>query len=311
VSVTPKFPDIPLDHPEQVLVVSPDPKPPSLREKLSRVAAHCAYVRKDGVNLFHKYNYATAATIFEKVNEALIENRLVSCPHFSIVESVDRTTQKGTDRLVTVKCELLLFDMDSDEDTARIFTEAFGSGQDHGDKAVMKAQTAAMKYAWMMLLNISTGDDPEDDATVDSRASGEPIQPRQTPEQREAKVTRNKTATLSPVAQALSKQLIKELAQEGVKPNWPGAPQDETPPVEAYSDIPEPTVVLDEDEERRRKFLKAVGGVEECECGSPIIEAHASKEKGGYAYKVCEASHKAFKAGKKLPGKHHWKRVSE
>lgn len=276
---------------EAALMGTPVPSPPSLREKLSRVAAHCAYVQKGGVNEFHGYPYAMASQVFAKVNEALEANRLLSVPHFR---------REGTDTFSMVECRLEIHDLDSPE---VIWTTAYGSGMDKGDKAVMKAQTAALKYAWMMLLNISTGDDPEADSTTDSRASGEPIKPRQTQEEHSAKVERNKTAPLSPKAVELSRQIMEELAKEGVKPNWPGAPQ--------------PEVVLDEEEEQRRRFMEAVGGVEECWCGSPLIERHASKAKGGYAYLTCELSDKAFKKDpaavreiKQMEDKKHvWKRV--
>ena len=54
-----------------------------------------------------------------------------------------------------------------------------GSGQDAADKAVMKAQTAAIKYAFMLSLCIATGDDPEADAGIDERNYGEPQYQRQ------------------------------------------------------------------------------------------------------------------------------------
>jgi hypothetical protein len=47
------------------------------------------------------------------------------------------------------------------------FIVGLGSGQDVGDKAVMKAQTAAIKYAYLMSLAISTNDDPEADSRTD------------------------------------------------------------------------------------------------------------------------------------------------
>lgn len=50
--------------------------------------------------------------------------------------------------------------------------QGFGSGQDAGDKAIMKAQTAAIKYAYMMSLCIATGDDPEADSKTDEAALG-------------------------------------------------------------------------------------------------------------------------------------------
>ena len=45
------------------------------------------------------------------------------------------------------------------------------SGQDAGDKAVMKAQTAAIKYAYMLSLCIATGDDPEADSKTDENSA--------------------------------------------------------------------------------------------------------------------------------------------
>src|SRR5687768_15622406 len=139
--------------------------PLTIWEKLSLVARACSYIRKDGTNQFHKYNYATAASVYEKVNEAMADARLVSVPTMEIHSLDARTNAKGAqETLATVKVELRILDVDSGESVS---TTAYGSGMDNGDKAVMKAQTAAMKYAWMDLLNISTGDDPEADHSVD------------------------------------------------------------------------------------------------------------------------------------------------
>lgn len=142
----------------------------TLKWRLSRLAEACAYVRKEGRNDFHKYNYATAAQIFERVNEALAEQQLVSIPHFSIHSIETRTNQRGgTETLATVECTLRIEDLDGEK---AVVTRAYGAGMDNGDKAIMKAQTAALKYAWIMLLNISTGDDPEADSNVDARMTG-------------------------------------------------------------------------------------------------------------------------------------------
>lgn len=236
------------------------PPIPTLKEKLSKVAQHCAYVRKDGVNLFHKYNYATAATIFEKVNEALAEHRLVSMPGFDVSSDVMRQNAKGgTEQLVTVKCTLVVEDLDSDKYAK---ATAYGSGQDNGDKAVMKAQTAALKYAWMMLLNISTGDDPEDDAKVDSRMSGEPIRAKKTPEEYAATVQANKDANYSPEAVRLSNEINQALGRDPL-PDWPGeAPK---------------------------------SSQTHCGCGARLIQKTTSKAKGSKPYWTCELSDLAFR----------------
>ena len=45
--------------------------------------------------------------------------------------------------------------------------EVMAEGLDYGDKAVWKGLTAAHKYAWIRLLNLATGEDPEGDRTAD------------------------------------------------------------------------------------------------------------------------------------------------
>ena len=60
-------------------------------------------------------------------------------------------------------------DSDSGE---QIKIKGLGSGQDAGDKSVMKAQTAAIKYAFLLSFAISTGDDPEADTHTDEVMNG-------------------------------------------------------------------------------------------------------------------------------------------
>lgn len=157
--------------------------------RVSDVAHACSYVQKRGRNEFHKYNYATAADVLDKINDSLHQHGIVSKPSMSI-ERVEETTNKsgGKEVRVTVRCNLTLVDSLG---AASLSTVAFGCGQDSGDKAIMKAQTAAIKYAWMMLFNISTGDDPEADESVDKRMHEADAKP--------TKRERAKQATAAPV----------------------------------------------------------------------------------------------------------------
>lgn len=149
----------------------------AIASKLVKIMEDCAYVQKDGTNTFHKYKYASAANVLEKVNESCVKHNVASIATTEIVSTMDRTTSKGNiELLVIVKVSLLLIDGDSGESVTSI---GLGSGQDTGDKAVMKASTAAIKYAWMTTLNISTGDDPEADAGVDERTAGASKTPQQ------------------------------------------------------------------------------------------------------------------------------------
>ena len=53
------------------------------------------------------------------------------------------------------------------ETGATVETDGIGQGYDGGDKALSKAQTQARKYALLLALNISTGEDPEADEKTD------------------------------------------------------------------------------------------------------------------------------------------------
>ena len=128
----------------------------------------CAHVSKDGENGFHHYRYATSAAILEKVNAALVKQGIATAAMTELVNMTDVTTTKGSiEHLATVKTTITLIDKDSDE---MMTISGIGGGQDSGDKAVMKAQTAAIKYAFMLSLAISTGDDPEADKTTDENS---------------------------------------------------------------------------------------------------------------------------------------------
>ena len=91
-------------------------------------------------------------------------------PELISLEEV-KTAKGAIEHLATVKVNITLIDRDSDES---VLITGIGSGQDSGDKAVMKAQTAAIKYAYMLSLSISTGDDPESDARTDENTSVAP-----------------------------------------------------------------------------------------------------------------------------------------
>ena len=137
----------------------------NIAKKLLAVMADCAYVAKNGINSFHKYKYATAEDVLQKVNESLVKNKIVSIASPNLQQMVDVTNLKGnTEHLATVIVKIQLIDSESGES---VIIVGIGSGQDAGDKAVMKAQTAAIKYAYMLSLCVATGDDPEADAKTD------------------------------------------------------------------------------------------------------------------------------------------------
>lgn len=140
-----------------------------IAKKLVNVMAECSHIAKNGLNNYHQYKYTTAEDVLLKVNTALTKNKIASIVIPEIASMGDVTNLKGnTEHLVTVNVQIKLIDSESGE-CVDLF--GIGSGQDAGDKAVMKAQTAAIKYAYMMSLCIATGDDPEADTKTDENSS--------------------------------------------------------------------------------------------------------------------------------------------
>lgn len=152
-----------------------------IAQKLCAASKACGYVQKDGANNFHKYRFVSAANILGHVNAAL------EAAGLAVVDTLPEIvseTGAGKDRVVTARMTLTVADTESGE---RATFRGLGSGMDSGDKAVMKAVTAATKYAWMGAFSISTGDDPEADEETDKRAAQSSKPQRQSSPQRTAR----------------------------------------------------------------------------------------------------------------------------
>lgn len=68
------------------------------------------------------------------------------------------TAKDNEENLVIVKTTIMLIDSESGE---TISIAGLGGGQGSGDKAILKAQTVAMKYAYLLSFGINTSDKPE------------------------------------------------------------------------------------------------------------------------------------------------------
>ena len=142
----------------------------NIAAKMLAVMNECSHIAKNGKNDFHQYKYATSADVLEKVNSAFTQYGISSLARPKLISLENVVNAKGnTEHLATVQMFIRLIDVETGE-----FVEicGLGNGQDSGDKAVQKAQTAAIKYAYMLTFNISTGDDPEADKHTDEFTEG-------------------------------------------------------------------------------------------------------------------------------------------
>ena len=133
-------------------------KAKTLGEKITEVMLEVGYLTKDSVNAHYKYRYVSDEKVAGKVREALAKrgvwveacsSELVSCDPVVVV----RNTYTLTDGKDVVRWE------------------GIGGGKDAGDKAPMKASTAARKYALINGLMMAAGNDPEADMLTDMTAN--------------------------------------------------------------------------------------------------------------------------------------------
>lgn len=134
---------------------------------------------KNGTNEYHRYKYTTAADVLEKVNASLTKHGLASVVTPNLLSMQQVTTAKGNvEQLATVEVVVTLIDSESGE---TLTLKGLGSGQDSGDKSIAKAQTMAIKYAYLNSLAIATNDDPEADRHTDEVMQPKPAQIKNNP----------------------------------------------------------------------------------------------------------------------------------
>jgi hypothetical protein len=134
--------------------------PSRLTRRIHEAALDVESVEKRGQNQAQGYQYAMAEDIAAAATKALLKQGVVA--DFEVVHCRQEpiTTAKGTaGMMATVTANLHVTDTESGEAIVR---QAMGSGSDYpGDKAIYKAMTGARKYAFIHLLGIPIGDDPD------------------------------------------------------------------------------------------------------------------------------------------------------
>jgi hypothetical protein len=131
-----------------------------LVEKLVAVSKEIGFLEFDKKNSGQGYKYVSAASVIRKLNLELNKVGVLAYVSNETVDVLPFENTKGTKGIHAVVTATLAFT--DGQDT--IFASGSGSGWDAGDKAVMKASTAAYKYAIAHALTLGwDAVDPEDD----------------------------------------------------------------------------------------------------------------------------------------------------
>ena len=157
----------------QELVV--EAKATTLVGKLAEVMAEVGYIQKDAVNDFHHYRYASAQAVLLKVNAALSSRGIAASSHAYMLHHeffppTPLAERVGPQKPADAKPKLYVvikIEIDFTDGTDTVHAEGIGEASDAADKALMKANTAAIKYLMADTFFISWGADPEADSSVD------------------------------------------------------------------------------------------------------------------------------------------------
>jgi hypothetical protein len=173
-----------------VMDVFPEPQK-NLAGKLAEIGLVVGYVQKDKQNTGQGYSYASAEAVLKKVNSECFSRGIAIQSNAEIV-SYNEYGPEGKKKMRAVVKLTLQFIDSAEGSTRAIQVEGLGEGMDAGDKAVLKANTSALKYALANAFLISWGDDPEADASTD--ADSKP--------QRSPKATNDGTSVSQAIASA-------------------------------------------------------------------------------------------------------------
>ena len=143
----------------------------TLEQALAETMGEVGYLQKDAKNDFHGYSFASAKAVLLRVNRALSKRGVAVGTKKALERYEVAQSPKGQTVHAVVRCTLKF-----QKRGQIIEAEGLGGGSDRGDKAVMKAETAALKYALQGCCLISWGDDPEADSETDRDA--EPAAPK-------------------------------------------------------------------------------------------------------------------------------------
>ena len=148
-----------------------DIKKLNIYEKLSMITEEIGVVEKGlkvPVNKTSSYKAVSERDVLDAVKPIEKKYRVYSYPAKRKV--IDRDTlvsenEYGTKNTLFMRIETTYIFVNIDNPSEYIETTVYGDGLDTGDKAPGKAMTYADKYALMKTYKLSTGDDPDKEAS--------------------------------------------------------------------------------------------------------------------------------------------------
>lgn len=145
----------------------------NIHGKIAAISGYLSRIPKNGFNHFNKYPYVLESDLVEAVRFYLAAARILVFPEEFRVHTVytfEGQLRDGKQRDILTDNIVVYRVVDGLSGESFTF-EVNGQGSDPRDKGSNKASTSAMKFAYMRLFNISSGEDAEGDDEGDARAA--------------------------------------------------------------------------------------------------------------------------------------------
>lgn len=123
----------------------------NIHQRLLEVMKEVTYIQKEDKQVNNQYRFVSHDAVTAKVRPVFIEKGIL------VIPTVKEFTQDGNRICVTMSIDFINVDNIND----KITVEYIGHGIDTQDKGPGKAISYAVKYAYLKVLGLETGDDPE------------------------------------------------------------------------------------------------------------------------------------------------------
>lgn len=148
--------------------------------KIATISGYLGRIPKNGWNKFNEYAYVLESDLVEAIRAYLAAARILIYPSVKETNThfFEPINGKMKDPLTSV---LYTFHVVDGRTGERFELDALGQGSDPRDKGSNKASTSAMKFAYLRLFNISSGEEAEADVAGDKKDAQAPVAVTVTP----------------------------------------------------------------------------------------------------------------------------------
>lgn len=149
-----------------------------LAQKMAEAALEIGFgVEKDGRNQSQGYGFVSAANVKKVCGRAFARQGIAVSSTVEVLRSDAVPTKSGgqQDR------HLVRVTVTFTDGVESLSTQGLGCGMDSGDKAPMKAFTAAEKYAYISAFSLALGEDPEWDEEPEERKATPNVRSQERP----------------------------------------------------------------------------------------------------------------------------------